>query len=147
MIYPDQIGEAEKEWRRGRYLHQNYLARQNDEPDKAAEHLWGAINKLLSAHRRLKEGTGITSHGAVMEYLEKYVEGQPELDIEHVDSVEDLHGQYYHGYWREERLRREFDRTERIYDVLAHELTEIFEERTEADRNGTTEPGELPNGA
>lgn len=128
MKRPDQVDTAMEERARARFLHQNYLARRDDEPSKAAEHLWGAVNNLLSARHRLEAGSGLSRHRDVVQYLDEVVAATPGLSSDHRDAVEDLHGHYYHHDLAPARLRRELERATTLYDHLTRHLSDALDE-------------------
>lgn len=130
MIRPDQMETARDEWDRARFLHQNFLEKRHEEPSKAGEHLWGAINCLASALYRLQNGSGISQHRDVMRFLDELVQSEPELEERHRDAPEDLHGNYYHDNLTESRLEREIENAAYMYDFLDKKVGE----RLQADR-------------
>lgn len=122
MIRPDQLENAQDEWDRARFLHQNFLEKRTEEPSKAGEHLWGAINCLASALYRLQNGSGISQHQDVMRFLDELVQSESELEDRHRNAPENLHGNYYHDNLTESRLERELETAAYMYDFLDREV-------------------------
>jgi len=122
-----RLEEAARERNRAHLLYENFL--EERDASKAGEHLWAAINNLLSAFHRIKTGRGIGEHEKITLFgreLMKKIEG---LRPEDFSLIEDLHANYYHEFLSEARYKESVEVARRLYEFLDREVGKALEVR------------------
>lgn len=122
----EETGVAEEEFENGRSLYQNYVKKKDENPRKAGEHLWGAINNQLSALSRLSTGTGLGKHEKVREFALDWISLKDELSDDTFEAAENLHRNFYHDFLDGREWQRDAERALRLYDLLETEVSEAL---------------------
>ncbi len=116
--------EAEREWKRAKYLYQNFLTRKAKDLTKASEDLWGAITSLLSAIHRLKTGSGLGRRGELRNFAEEICMQEGIEDL--FRDAEDLHHNFHHNMYEPRELMKRVRNAEKFFDLLEYKLAMLL---------------------